>query len=335
LTSQRLQSILKTSVRPYEDSEKFSDEIVTARNVYADYEKMVSRFYDGVRLDKTVNMVQVQESVEQIVDSVIRNPDACMLLARLKRKSDYSYNHAIGSSIWAASMGRQLGLPKKVIISLSSGALLMDAGKVQLSGRILNKTGQLIPEEIKLVQTHVAKGLRLLENSKGVDQVALQMVRDHHERFNGKGYPRGLKADEISVYGRIGGIIDTYDALINDKPYCQGIPPSDAIRVLYGVRNVDFQGELVEQFIQALGIYPAGSLVELTNGEVGVVMSEHRHSRLRPKLLVLLDPLKKPYPHGRELDLFQTHTDEKGIKLEIARALSPGSFGIQLSDIVV
>lgn len=335
LTKDKLEQLLNVRVTPYKDSTSLSSELKAAQSVYSDYEVMVTRFYGDLKREQKVDMKTVRQSMGSIVDSVIRNPDAIMLLARLKRKSDYAYNHALGSSIWAASMGRKLGLPKHVLVSMASGAMLLDVGKINISDRLLNKSGPLTAEERILMQSHVHKGLDILKNSTGVDKIALEMVQTHHERYDGKGYPNGLREAEIPVYGRIAGIVDSYDALINSTPYRQAIAPSEAIKLLYNVRNVDFQKELVEVFIQALGVYPAGSLVELTTGAVGVVVGEHRHRRLRPKLVLLLDEDKKPLADRVELDLNAEDEDEQVPKVEIMRSLQPGEYGINPDDILI
>jgi HD-GYP domain-containing protein (c-di-GMP phosphodiesterase class II) len=333
LTKARLEEALNVRITPHRDSTAFRDELNVAKGLYSDYEGMVSRFYSDIRLEQKLDMRSVRQSMCAVVDSVIRNPDAFMLLARLRRKSDYTYNHAIGCSVWAAAMGRQLGLPKHVLVNVAAGAMLLDVGKISLSHRLLTKEGAYTDEEKRLMSSHVSHGIELVKQTPGVDNIALEMVLTHHERHNGKGYPKALKGKDIPVYGRMAGIIDCYDALINDRPYRPGMAPSEAIRMLYNVRDVDFQGEMVEAFIQALGVYPAGSLVELTSGEVGVVIAEHRHRRLRPKVMLLLDCDKQPLSERVELDLKGVGEDESGKLIEIACALNPGEYGLNPDDI--
>jgi len=335
LTREKLQQLFKAPIKPISDSTSFDDELETAKTVYNDYEQMVRRLYDNVRNNHTIDMREVNSTISGIVDSVLRNPDACMLLAKLRIKGNYTYNHAIGSSIWAAAFGRQLGLPKRTIQSLATGALLCDVGKVHISDRILNSTARLSDEEVALIKGHVERGMQMLAEVKGVDEIARQMLAAHHERHNGGGYPKELKGNNIPVYGRIAGIVDAYDALINDKPYRQGIVASEAIKILYDVRDVDFQAELLEEFIQSVGIYPAGSLVELSNGEVGVVVSEHRRRRLRPRLLILLDANKTKLTERKFLDLFDVSHDESGNPLDIRKSLHPREYGIEENELFV
>ena len=335
LTKDKLEETLNVRITKYEDTTTFHDELTIVDRFYKDYNAMVARLRDNISANRPIDVHDIHESASAIVDSIIRNPDACMLLARLKRKGDYSYNHALGCSIWAAALGRQLGLPKRVMVSLSIGALLLDVGKIRVPDTILNKIGELNGDELAQTRAHVDHSLEILASASGIDHIARQMVGVHHERHNGEGYPKGLKGKEISVYGRIAGIVDTYDALINDKPYRIGIAPSSAIRLLYNVRDVDFQGELVEEFIQALGVYPSGSVVELNNGQVGIVVTEHRNRRLRPKLLMLLDRDKTPLAEKTYLDLYTVSHDDTGKPLEIVRALEPGEYDLNPDTIVI
>mgnify|MGYP001953842569 CR=1 FL=1 len=153
LTKDRLQKLLNVRVTKYEDTVTFAEELVTANKVFSDYDTMVTRFYNDVRSNRKIDTAELRDPVNNIVESVIRNPDACMLLTKLKRKGDYTYNHAIGSSVWAAAMGRQLGVPRHVMISMSIGALLLDVGKLQIPDHILNKLGPLTLAEIELTKT--------------------------------------------------------------------------------------------------------------------------------------------------------------------------------------
>ncbi len=335
LTRERLEEMFNVRVKEHRDSTSFDSELASANRVYADYEQMVGRLYADVRDNRTIDMQEIRGPVSEIVDSVIRNPDACMLLGKLRRKGDYNYNHALGSSVWAAAFGRQLGLPKRTITSLATGALLADVGKVHLSDRVLHKAGRLSQEEGALIRRHVPEGVRMLEQTRGVDNIVIQAVRFHHERYNGQGYPQGLRGASIPVYGRIAGIVDTYDALINDKPYAPSMSAGDAVKVLYDVRGVDFQSELVEEFIQAVGVYPSGSLVELSDGRVGVVVAEHRRRRLRPRLLLLLDGDKQPLTERHQLDLYEVTHDDRGEPLDIRKSLHDGEYGIVMDDILI
>ena len=161
----------------------------------------------------------------------------------------------------------------------------------------------------------------------------LDMVAHHHERHDGSGYPNGLSGDRIPVYARIAAIVDCYDAITSHRSYARAIPPSAAIKKLYEWRDVDFQAELVEEFIQAVGIYPAGTLVELSSGEVAVVVAEYRTRRLRPKVMVLLDANKLPVTEVKIVDLLNQQSTADGKALEITSSLEPEAYGIDMTAI--
>ena len=158
---------------------------------------------------------------------------------------------------------------------------------------------------------HVGHGLEILKECGVLNQDVIDIVAHHHERYDGSGYPNGLTRDEIPPFARIAAIVDTYDALTSNRHYAKAVSPSDAIKLLYEARDEDFQAELVESFIQAIGIYPAGTLVELSSGEVGVVVAEYRTRRLRPKVMLLLDANKNKLRNIKVIDLQET-TDDSG-----------------------
>ncbi|TNF32609.1 MAG: HD domain-containing protein, partial [Gammaproteobacteria bacterium] len=212
--------------------------------------------------------------------------------------------------------------------TLAQGGLLFDIGKVKLPDELLNKKERLTPEEFEVIKSHVTEGVDLLRVTPDVTRHILQMAECHHERYDGSGYPKGITGDDIPVFARIIGVIDCYDAITSERPYAKPMSPSEAVRNLYEWRDIDFQAEIVEEFIQAIGIYPAGTLVELNTGEVGVVLSEYRTRRLRPKLLMVLDENKQRLPEMVPLDLSEQKTTASGQPLEIARSLESGAYDI-------
>lgn len=317
----------------YEDVFTFKGELGSAEKVYSDYEKIIGNMYEGVAKNGRVDMELVGATINNVVDSIMRNPDACMLLTAIRGKDSYSYSHAMASSILAAAMGRQIGLPIEDIKTLATGAVLCDVGKLKISSRILNKSTPLSEEEMDIVKEHVAQGLEILKNSDGVTDGILEIVANHHERHNGKGYPNKYAGNRITPFARIAGIVDCYDAMISDRAYARGVSPADAISKLYTMRNVDFQSELVEEFIQTVGIYPVGSFVELTDGRVGVVVAEHRRRRLRPRILLILDSENNWLPPGKYIDLLDEDEDEMGRPLGILKGADPAVYGISADDL--
>jgi putative nucleotidyltransferase with HDIG domain len=313
----------------YEETTALSEELQAAEQATQRVSALVSSVMDDVRAKKKLNLAGAEEAVGAMLESILRNPDAFLWLRRLKKKDDYTYAHSVDAAILAIAFGRHLGLPKGHLRDLATGTLLFDIGKMRLPSELLQKVGRLTDAELRLVWRHVGYGLELLEECGGVSKEVVNIVATHHERYDGSGYPRGLAGGQIPVFGQMAAIVDCYAAITSDRPYAAAVSPHDAIRHLYEWRNTDFQEDLLEQFIQALGVYPTGSVVELSTGEVGIVISQNRVRRLRPKVMVLLDRDKVAYEIAPVIDLLQESTDRHGRPMNIARALEPGSYGIR------
>jgi len=317
----------------YRDAGQFGDEYPKARQAITTLTTGVTNIFDSVTKGSGLDVVKVKRSVEPMVESITRNPDACIWLARMKQADTYTYQHSIGCSIWAVALGRQLGLPKPDLRSLAIGGLLFDVGKLQVDKELIDANRKLNDEEYQIVQNHVQLGLDAVKKSGLMNKDVLEMIEYHHERHDGSGYPKGLKGDQIPIFARIAAIVDCYDAITSHRSYAKALPPSMAIKMLYEWRDVDFQAELVEEFIQAVGIYPAGTLVELSSGQVGVVLSEYRTRRLRPKVMILLDANKKPVTDVQTVNLLETTHTEDGKPLDIVNSLEPDAYGIDMAGI--
>lgn len=328
------QSLRKTT---YQNSEKFSVEVETAARTSEalshEYKQLLSDLEKGREIDLSV----VKAGVSDMVESVTRNPAAMMWIVQLKKLDEYSYSRALGTSVWCATFGRHLGLEVKSINKLAFGGLVLDLGKCRLPPAILHKKGGLTDDELKLVREHVDQSVRILidnESKKGgrnrLDFDVLQMVSTHHERYDGSGYPQGVTNDDIPMFGRIAGIVDSYDAMTSERPYMESRPlsPHEAITELYGLRDIKFQAELVEQFIQTVGLYPTGSLVELNTGQVGAVVETNGLRRLQPTLMLLLDENKEPYTEFKRLNLTTA-----GDAIRVERGLEPGAYGINMQEL--
>lgn len=319
------------NLRSYDDLSLVEEELETARGVMHQLDDTVQEVFGEFRSRKGLSVNALREAMSPMVESVIRNPDACSWLTRLKHMDDYSYRHSVSCSVWAVAVGRQLGLPRKDLDTLALGASLCDVGKLSIPQELLQRRERLSSAEFETVKRHVDYGLEALTQSGGVNNQVLQMVASHHERHNGSGYPQGLRGEEIPVFARIAAMADCYDAITSLRPYAAPVSPSEAVRQLYEWRDIDFHGALVEAFIQAVGLYPAGTLVELSSGQVGVVVAEYRTRRLRPKVMLLLDADKNPCPSAEILDLLTVNEDGYGRPLQILDSLEPGAYGLDLN----
>jgi HD-GYP domain-containing protein (c-di-GMP phosphodiesterase class II) len=317
----------------YTDTHGFSEEFKKAQIAVDDLSLCLDDIFSREEKGGSLDVVRIKQSVEPMIDSVSRNPDACIWLARMKQVDDYIYEHSLAASIWAVALGRQLGLPKSDLRTLATGGLLFDIGKLRVDDQLLNADRKLTDAEFAQVKRHVQYSVDSLKTGSVMNQDIIDMVAYHHERHNGKGYPYGLAGDDIPVFARIAAIVDCYDAMTSKRRYARAVSPAQAIKKLFEWKDVDFQGELVEAFIQAIGIYPAGTLVELSTGEVAVVVAEYRTRRLRPQVMVLLNSAKQPVEEVCILDLKNDPLTVEGEPLDIVNSLSPDDYGIDMSSI--
>lgn len=305
-----------------------ADELGAAHAAHDSLKRSIEEVMADLEAGHALDLPKLKAGVDAMVESIIRNPSAFAWLKEIKRRDSYSYRHALGCAIWAASFGRHLGLDKTELQHLALGGLLCDVGKTRLPDDLLLRRGPLSEEEAALVRRHVQHGLEIVEQAAGLPPGIVAMVATHHERHDGSGYPWGLKGGAIPIFGRIMGLVDSYDAMTGIRPYASSRSPHQAVTELYERRGSLFQAELVEQFIQSCGIYPTGSLVELTNGQVGVVTEVHTLKRLRPKLMLLLDADKAPLKQFLELDMGDAEQDAHGQLLAVKCGLAPGAYGI-------
>ncbi|MEK6248320.1 MAG: HD-GYP domain-containing protein, partial [Planctomycetales bacterium] len=310
----------------YKDTVTTKDELVTAKNIHADSLQQLMNVLSSIRQGATIAMPDLEVVSNSMVDSVMRNGTAMALLARMVEKDEYTSSHSLASSIWALVFGRHLGLDRDSLEAVGLGALLLDVGKTKLPEELLNKTGELTNVERSHIQNHIKFGLDIIREADNVDQRVLDMVATHHERFDGSGYPRGWQGNQIPVFGRIGGIVDSYSAMTSKRPYAPAMSSFDAMREFTALANKHFQAEMVEQFIQAVGIFPAGTLVELNTGEVGVVLKEHQSTRLQPEIAVILDAEKKAIANFETIDL--RNKDGVSPTVWIERGINAGDYNL-------
>jgi HD-GYP domain-containing protein (c-di-GMP phosphodiesterase class II) len=318
-------------LQAYHDDSAWEDEHPRAQRALNTLIGDIDDLFENVSAGEKLNVIKLRKSVEPIVDSISRNPDACLWVTRLKQHDNYTYQHSLGAAMWSVSLGRQLGLPRRDLRSLAMGCMLMDVGKLRVDPELLQAERELTTEEAAEVAAHVGHGLEILRECGVLNQDVIDMVAHHHERYDGSGYPNGLVQNQIPAFARIAGIVDTYDAMTSKRNYAKAVSPSDAIKLLYQARDEDFQAELVEAFIQAIGIYPAGTLVELSTGEVGVVVAEYRTRRLRPKVMLLLDANKNQLPRSKLIDLQESSAQASS--LSIKKSLEPEAYGIDLTTV--
>jgi len=312
----------------YEDTAPIEKEMSRARDTKHALGLVVENLIGDIQVDKKIDVSTMDTAVDDMVQSVIRNPDALLWLTKLRSVDTYAYDHAIDTSVLAVMFGRHLGLPQEQLQELGLTGLLFDIGKVKLPPDLLSKPGKLTDEEFALVKQHVDFSIEILNQSSGVSERVINGVRHHHERHDGHGYPHGIHGSDIPIFARIIAIVDCFDAITSPRPYRAAISSHHAIRQMYEWRDTEFQAQLYEQFIQCLGVYPTGTIVELSSGEVAIVVAQNRTRRLRPRVMLILDDEKVALTRNSLLDLKEEMPGPGARPLEIINSHDSGAFGI-------
>ncbi len=265
-------------------------------------EDAIRKVAGSLRNDMVPDLRPVAKVARRMTSSIIRNPDALLWLARVRQQDDYTYQHSLKTAVWALVLGRHLGLDEPLLNTLATGCLLAHIGKAELPREVVFNEYQLDAGQFEQFRTYVGRGVRRLEEA-GVSRGVVAVVRGHRERHNGSGFPAGVRGDRIPLLAKIAGLVDYYESLIAPREGYQPLSPAQAVSQLFELRNVEFQEDLVEQFIQSVGIYPIGTLVQLTNGQRGVVVSHSPKRRLMPKVMLMTDVNQQPLKAARMVNL--------------------------------
>lgn len=333
LDKERLEfELLKKQVSPhkidtYQDSVSVEEEVENIRKTHSYAKDLIQTLMEDIRFGRSLRTDAARNAVSAMTESVIRNPDALMCFTQLKEKDVYTAEHCLRVSILALTFARHLGFGKEEMGLLGVGALMHDIGKMKVPNEILNKPSELTSKEALIMESHVPEGVKILEKTD-IAAASIEVARCHHERYNGTGYKSGLKGKNIGEFGMIGAIVDFYDALTSDRSYRDATPAHLVLRDLYKARDKLFKGELIEQFIQCIGVYPIGSVVEMNTGDVGVVININRARRLRPKVALVLHPDSKPYLPTKMIDLTRDNSPN-GSPYEIASVIEADKYGIK------
>ena len=282
---------------------ELSNEGPRARRVHAEANKIVRHMLHDIRLGQQIQLDRVEPMVENMVESIFRNQNALLPLVRLKTHDDYTFEHSVSVCALMVAFARGMKLEREVIHEIAMGALLHDVGKARIADEILNKPGKLTDNEFVTMQSHVVRSIEVLKQTEGVSQIAMEVAGQHHERFDGTGYPFRLKGKDISLYGQMAAIVDVYDAISSDRIYHKGMPATQALKKLLEWSEHHFQPALVQAFIRTIGIYPTGSLVRLDSGRMGVVVEQSEGNLLEPKVRIFYHAGRQHYLPPELVDL--------------------------------
>lgn len=316
----------------HEDLVPVEEELPRANEAFKKTEKTLRDLVSSVKSGSLPNIDKAEEVVGDIVESMINNPDAMMWVSRMRDKNASTLGHAVKVSLYMVAIGRHMGFPKEQLCQLGMIGLLADVGKTKLPKAVLEKPGMLTPQEYTVVKEHVRLGLEALQKEKALDDVVFEGISQHHERLDGSGYPKGLKGPEIGIFGRMAAIADTFSALITPRPYANPVSPHEALLNLFEWAGSSFHEPLVEQFVQAVGVFPVGSMVELSTHEVAIVLAHNKVRRLEPRVLVLTWPDKSALATPVERNLFDKPKGADGKPIRIVRSVSANEFDLDIAD---
>jgi HD-GYP domain-containing protein (c-di-GMP phosphodiesterase class II) len=314
------------------DSATLHEELPHAREAHTQASTLAAKILKDVRAGQRLSVEDVRNAVVPVVKSVLRNADAYFWVTSLRKRDAYEYSHAIHCSLLAAAFGRHMGFTEDVLVNLATGGLLMDVGKTEIDETLLAKPEALTEAETGQVRKHVENSLRIIEEAGIHHADVREMVLTHHERHDGSGYPDQLMRNQIPLFGRIAGLIDSYDAMTSTRVFRKAASAHHALQQLYRHGDQLFQREVVEQLMQCLSVYPTGSLVELNSAEVAIVMAQNHARRLRPRVMLLMTAAKVLRENFIECDLM-SQSEDQGVQREVVATLEPGAYGLDPTEL--
>lgn len=303
----------------------FSDEMRIAHIVHKQALTLIRNVLLCVKNDQPIKVNRVEEVVGYVVDSVYRNQNALASLGVIRQPDNYLLEHSVNLCVMLTIFGKYMGYDSDYVRQMAIGAILHDVGKAKVPDNILYKPFKLTEEEFEIMKKHPQDSRTILENTPNISRIAIEVAGQHHERINGSGYPDGLTTDQISIHGRMLAIIDVYDALTVNRCYQDRSTSREALRQLLKMTETHLDKELVHKFIKSIGVYPAGTLVCMESGKMGVVLEPRRDNPLKPLVRIFYNYTNRQYQPVKDVDLSVAQVTDRIVKAE-----NPNSFNINL-----
>jgi len=308
-------------------------EVGVAKKVYDDALKFAKDFIGKAYTEKKVDFEKSEVFVDDVIASVVRNRDALTGLCKLRFYDEYTYTHSINVTVLATSFGQFLGLPETDLRPLGLAALFHDLGKANIPRDVLNKPGRLSEQEFEVIKRHPLESYGLIKDQRALQPKVLMGIIEHHEKYDGSGYPRGIKGETISMFARLISLADVYDALTSERVYKKGMAPAQALGIMYSMREKDFHPTMVERFIKCMGIYPVGSFVRLSDGRHGLVWASNPNAPLFPSVKAAFDKAMRPIP-VEIVDLAANGNVMTASRLAIEETVDPRPYKIDLAAVM-
>jgi len=308
-------------------------QLQSAQQSYLTAEKSFRRLEEQLNQGQKLELGDTTGTVKSMMDSLLQHPSAMLWMTRIHNRDRYTVEHSLNVAILAMTLGVQLGFDQPKLQQLGIAGMLHDLGKIFVREEVLNKPGVLTGEEFDHIRKHPTWGFELIQNDNLIDWRVMDAVLHHHERIDGQGYPHGLLGHQIDQFAKIIAIVDAFDAMTSQRPYNTQRTTQEALSVLYNFKGTQFDEHLVNTFIEIVGIYPEGSIVELNNGEVGIVVATNQLFRLQPAVLVIMDQQRQRIPE--KIKNLRNYQDSEGSPtLRIVRSFVDGTFGLYAQHFV-
>jgi len=306
----------------------FEQELAVAREIKKEAVNNVKSMFQNAAAGKTFETEETQSQVSEMVKSIFRNKDAMISLTRLKSFDEYTFTHCVNVTALSIALARELGFSKQEVDTVGFGAMLHDIGKVFVPDEVLNKPGKLDPDERLEIQKHTIHAKDLLEKRGDIPETAINMAWEHHERIDGLGYPEGKVGRQIQKESWLISIVDVYDALTSARVYKPGMPAPQVLSILKSKSKEEFRHDYVDKFVEVLGIFPVGSVVEFNTGQIGIVKEINRDDLFKPHVILVMNANKQKMGAPRIIDSSRYDS----MKLKITKFHHPGTFGINVEE---
>jgi HD-GYP domain-containing protein (c-di-GMP phosphodiesterase class II) len=307
---------LARKAKPSRDSKQAQVKVILneAKNLVR---KVLSETYEG----KAVEVAPFEEIADKMIESVMDDADAMKCISALRTKDAYLLEHSVNVAFLLVTFGKHLGLDKTMLKQMAVGGILHDIGKIKVDNEVLHKPGKLTPEEFEHMKLHQVYAVEIMEQTQGLAQVSKDVCLMHHEKLDGRGYPKGLKGEEIPIHGRMSCIVDIFDALTATRCYKEAMSPAAAFKILMSLTPFHLDQALVYEFIRCVGIYPVGSLVQLSDERIGIVWEAKDRDALHPVVKCFYSLKHKRYTEVTMVDL-------RKAEVNIERGVSPGTLDV-------
>lgn len=324
-TTLELKSVIRLELK-----EEFKRTQVAFNNAAANLDTI----FHSLRVGGHTDISEVQTIFKPLIDCVCRNKDAVAALLRQKDSGEYRPHHGVSMAVWAVMLGHHIGLDRSELEKLATACALCDVSMTQLPTELLDQAENLTDAQRRIIRAHPVMSAQLVSKTENVDPEIIAVIENHHERLDGSGYPRATEGPLIPLLARIAGLADAYDAMITPRPYSKARTSHEAALELLDCSGQKFQEALVEQFVQAIGLFPTGSMVELNTGEVAIITSQNLTRRLKPELVIVMNGAKARLTIPKVVDLANQSIAAEGERW-IARELQNGTYDISSEEFFI